>query len=168
MASTKNDPPSDDDAPTTAEPEAEAEPDADPDAEVEIDTDDDDVPVVVGEDDDDSDDDEDEEGGETPKPAVAVARPAPRPQPGRPPGAKEEPPPPFDIGERVQLIQNTRPRTGTPIGNYPVGAVGRVETVLSQTAIIRFEMAPDTKEVVSFTCLKSVDHPEKEVIKAAT
>ncbi len=55
------------------------------------------------------------------------------------------------------LIQNTRPRTGTPIGNYPVGATGRVETVLSQTAIVRFDLAPETKEVVSFTCLESAE-----------
>jgi hypothetical protein len=57
----------------------------------------------------------------------------------------------------VVLIQNTRPRPGTLIGNYPVGATGRVETVLSQTAIVRFDIAPDTKEVVSFTCLESAE-----------
>jgi hypothetical protein len=86
-----------------------------------------------------------------------VLPPPVRPQPGRPPSAREEPPPPFAVGERVVLIQNTRPRTGTLIGNYPVGATGRVETVLSQTAIVRFDMAPDTKEVVSFTCLESAE-----------
>jgi len=86
-----------------------------------------------------------------------VLPPPVRPQPGRPPSAREEPPPPFAIGERVVLVQNTRPRTGTPIGNYPVGATGRVETVLSQTAIVRFDIAPDTKEVVAFTCLESAE-----------
>ena len=86
-----------------------------------------------------------------------VLPPPVRPQPGRPPSAREEPPPPFAVGERVVLIQNTRPRTGTLIGNYPVGATGRVETVLSQTAIVRFDIAPDTKEVVSFTCLESAE-----------
>lgn len=89
--------------------------------------------------------------------AAAPPRPMPRPQPGRPPGAKEEPPPPFDPGERVRLIQNTRPRTGTPIGEYAVGTLGRVETVLSQTAIVRFDIAPETKEVVAFTCLESAE-----------
>jgi hypothetical protein len=106
----------------------------------------DDVVVVV---------DEDEEAAD---PVVGPVLPPPvRPQPGRPPSAREEPPPPFAVGERVVLIQNTRPRTGTPIGNYPVGATGRVETVLSQTAIVRFDLAPDTKEVVSFTCLESAE-----------
>ena len=95
--------------------------------------------------------------------AVAPVRPPVRPasrlqlQPGRPPSAKEEPPPPFAVGERVRLIQNTRPRTGTPIGIYPVGSLARVETVLSQTAIVRFEMAPETKEVVAFTCLETAE-----------
>jgi len=86
-----------------------------------------------------------------------VLPPPVRPQPGRPPSAREEPPPPFAIGERVVLVQNTRPRTGTLIGNYPVGSTGRVETVLSQTAIVRFDIAPDTKEVVAFTCLESAE-----------
>src|SRR5487761_1739765 len=90
---------------------------------------------------------------------VPVLPPPVRPQPGRPPGAREEPPPPFAVGERVVLIQNTRPRTGTLIGNYPVGSTGRVETVLSQTAIVRFDAAPDTKEVVAFTCLESAEKP---------
>ena len=90
-------------------------------------------------------------------PVVGRAPPPVRPQPGRPPSAREEPPPPFAVGERVVLIQNTRPRTGTPIGNYPVGATARVETVLSQTAIVRFDLAPETKEVVSFTCLESAE-----------
>jgi hypothetical protein len=62
----------------------------------------------------------------------------------------------------VVLIQNTRPRTGTLIGNYPVGTTGRVETVLSQTAIVRFDSAPDTKEVVAFTCLESGEKPGDE------
>jgi hypothetical protein len=97
---------------------------------------------------------DDEEEAEVVEPAI---RPAIRPQPGRPPSAREEPPPPFAVGERVVLIQNTRPRTGTLIGNYPVGATGRVETVLSQTAIVRFDLAPDTKEVVAFTCLESAE-----------
>jgi hypothetical protein len=96
------------------------------------------------------------------KPSVP-ARPAARPSPGRPPSAKEEPEPPFNIGERVRLVQNTRPRTGTPIGDYPVGSDGRVETVLSQTAIVRFDRSPDTKEVVAFVCLESIDEEAKAV-----
>jgi hypothetical protein len=93
-------------------------------------------------------------------PVVGPVLPPPvRPQPGRPPSAREEPPPPFAVGERVVLIQNTRPRTGTLIGNYPVGTAGRVETVLSQTAIVRFDSAPETKEVVAFTCLESLEKP---------
>lgn len=96
----------------------------------------------------------------------APARPAARPSPGRPPSAKEEPEPPFNIGERVRLIQNTRPRTGTPIGDYPVGSDGRVETVLSQTAIVRFDRSPDTKEVVAFQCLESLDE-EAKALRAA-
>ena len=96
-------------------------------------------------------------------PVVGPVLPPPvRPQPGRPPSAREEPPPPFAVGERVVLIQNTRPRTGTLIGNYPVGTTGRVETVLSQTAIVRFDSAPDTKEVVAFTCLESGEKPGDE------
>jgi len=91
----------------------------------------------------------------------AAPRPVARPSPGRPPSAKEEPEPPFNVGERVRLVQNTRPRTGTPIGDYPVGSEGRVETVLSQTAIVRFERAPDTKEVVAFVCLESIDEEAK-------
>jgi hypothetical protein len=91
-------------------------------------------------------------------PVVGPVLPPPvRPQPGRPPSAREEPPPPFAVGERVVLISNTRPRTGTLIGNYPVGATGKVETVLSQTAIVRFDQAPETKEVVAFTCLESAE-----------
>ncbi len=102
----------------------------------------------------------DEEEEEEPDVVVGPVLPPPvRPQPGRPPSAREEPPPPFAVGERVILIQNTRPRTGTLIGNYPVGATGRVETVLSQTAIVRFDVAPDTKEVVAFTCLESAEKP---------
>jgi hypothetical protein len=102
----------------------------------------------------DEDEEEEEEAVAEGTPEI---RPPLRPQPGRPPSAREEPPPPFAIGERVVLVQNTRPRTGTPIGNYPVGATGRVETVLSQTAIVRFDIAPDTKEVVAFTCLESAE-----------
>jgi hypothetical protein len=102
---------------------------------------------------------DDDDGAVAVKPAPV--RPAARPSPGRPPSAKEEPEPPFNIGERVKLIQNTRPRTGTPIGDYPVGSEGRVETVLSQTAIVRFDRAPDTKEVVAFVCLESTDEEAK-------
>jgi len=94
------------------------------------------------------------------KPPVLV-RPIGRPSPGRPPSAKDEPEPPFNIGERIRLVQNTRPRTGTPIGDHPVGAIGRVETVLSQTAIVRFDRAPDLKEVVAFVCLESLDEAAK-------
>ncbi len=108
--------------------------------------------VQVGVEEAEEADEEEAKGGAGPE-----IRPPLRPQPGRPPSAREEPPPPFAIGERVVLVQNTRPRTGTPIGNYPVGATGRVETVLSQTAIVRFDMAPDTKEVVAFTCLESAE-----------
>jgi hypothetical protein len=98
--------------------------------------------------------------------APVVPRPPLRPTPGRPPSAKEEPEPPFAVGERIVLISNTRPRTGAPISDHPVGALGRVETVLSQTAIVRFDRAPDTKEVVAFTCLESVDE-EAKAAKAA-
>jgi hypothetical protein len=101
-----------------------------------------------------------EDDAETLKPAPVV-RPLARPTPGRPPSAKEEPEPPFNVGERVVLIRNTRPRTGTPIGDHPVGAPGRVETVLSQTAIVRFDRAPDIKEVVAFSCLESTDEKAK-------
>jgi hypothetical protein len=121
----------------------------------------DDVPGVELE--DEEEEEEEEEEAAVVVAAAPVARPAVRPQPGRPPSAKEEPPPPFAVGERVILIQNTRPRTGTPIGNYPVGATGRVETVLSQTAIVRFDDAPDTKEVVAFTCLESAEKPPEGV-----
>ncbi|MGD1034402.1 MAG: hypothetical protein ABR977_08210 [Candidatus Dormibacteria bacterium] len=108
------------------------------------------------------------EDEEEPDVVVGPVLPPPvRPQPGRPPSAREEPPPPFAVGERVVLISNTRPRTGTLIGNYPVGATGRVETVLSQTAIVRFDVAPDTKEVVAFTCLESAEKPEKPADGAA-
>ena len=137
------------------------------------------VAIVVEEDDEEADeegeeedDDEDEEEEEEVAPVVVapvpVAAPISRPQPGRPPSAREEPPPPFATGERVILIQNTRPRTGTPIGDYPVGSTGRVETVLSQTAIVRFDIAPDTKEVVAFTCLKTAETPERaaELLRA--
>ena len=134
------------------DPEVELVADADPEL-IEVE-----VEVEVGVEVEDEDEDEEEEA------AAAVAgpplRPPVRPQPGRPPSAREEPPPPFAVGERVILIQNTRPRTGTPIGNYPVGATGRVETVLSQTAIVRFDIAPDTKEVVAFTCLSSAEKAE--------
>ncbi|MGH7685327.1 MAG: hypothetical protein ACREN2_00675, partial [Candidatus Dormibacteria bacterium] len=131
------------------------------------------VDVIVGDDDDededddedDEDDDEEEEGEAEAKPKPVVVAPvvtAPvRPQPGRPPSAREEPPPPFATGERIILIQNTRPRTGSPIGNQPVGATGKVETVLSQTAIVRFDSAPEIKEVVAFVCLKTAETPER-------
>ncbi len=145
-----------------------AEPEVDPDIEVaavdvdDVDGDDDDADdgIAAADDDDLSADiDEDDVVAVVAKPAPA--RPAARPSPGRPPSAKEEPEPPFNIGERVRLIQNTRPRTGTPIGDYPVGSEGRVETVLSQTAIIRFDRASDTKEVVAFVCLESIDEEAK-------
>ncbi|HEY6379812.1 MAG TPA: hypothetical protein VI316_11605 [Candidatus Dormibacteraeota bacterium] len=162
--------------------EEEVEPDADEVAAVEVE-----------EEDDDEDDDEDDEpvvdvaGGviaavdddlvdeievEVVKPVVAV-RPAGRPSPGRPPGAKEEPDPPFYVGERIRLTQNTRPRTGALLGDYPVGAEGRVETVLSMTCILRFDLAPDTKEVVAFQCIESIDdeamarRAERDALKAA-
>src|ERR1700737_5293273 len=80
-------------------------------------------------DDDEEDEDEDEEEEEAAPVAAApvpVVAPISRPQPGRPPSAREEPPPPFATGERVILTSNTRPRTGTPIGDYPVGSTGRV------------------------------------------
>ena len=88
-------------------------------------------------------------------PVVVAPAPRPSPTPGRPPGAREEPPPPFGVGERVILTSNTRPRTGTSIGDYPMGSRGVVETVLSQTAIVRFDRHSDTKEVVAFTCLET-------------
>ena len=105
----------------------------------------------------DEDEDEEDDTVDAEVEIAAPARPAARPSPGRPPSAKEEPEPPFFIGERVRLVRNTRPRTGSPIADHPVGATGRVETVLSQTAIVRFDRAPDTKEVVAFTCLESLD-----------
>ncbi|HEX4579829.1 MAG TPA: hypothetical protein VH498_07495, partial [Candidatus Dormibacteraeota bacterium] len=120
----------------------------------------DDVEVVVVDtdgDDDDDDDDEDDDDEKLEAVVVAPVRPTPRPQPGRPPSAKEEEPPPFAIGERVRLTSNIRPRTGTPIGDYPVGSIATVETVLSQTAIVRFDRAPDTKEVVAWTCLETAE-----------
>ncbi|MBJ7609774.1 MAG: hypothetical protein JF887_10165, partial [Candidatus Dormibacteraeota bacterium] len=113
-----------------------------------------DVEVVA---DDDADEDEEEEEEKAEVVVVAPVRPTPRPQPGRPPSAKEEEPPPFAIGERVRLTSNIRPRTGTPIGDYPVGSIGSVETVLSQTAIVRFDRAPETKEVVAWTCLETAE-----------
>src|SRR6202011_2027460 len=123
------------------------------------------VAIVVEEDDEEADEEEEEDDDEDEEDEVApvvvapvpVAPPISRPQPGRPPSAREEPPPPFATGERVILTSNTRPRTGTPIGDYPVGSTGRVETVLSQTAIVRFDIAPDTKEVVAFTCLETAE-----------
>ena len=163
--------PPDDDAPVPAAGEAAEEEEVEA-AEAEIDEPDLEAAVAVDieveeeeeedldENGDDLDDDlDDDDGAVAVKPVVA--RPAARPSPGRPPSAKEEPEPPFNIGERVKLIQNTRPRTGTPIGDYPVGSEGRVETVLSQTAIVRFDRAPDTKEVVAFVCLESTDEDAK-------
>jgi len=124
-------------------------------------------------DEDDEDDDDDEEDLEDEVSVAVPPRPVAKPSPGRPPSAKEEPEPPFWIGERVVLVKNRRPRTGSPIGDHPVGATGRVETVLSQTAIVRFDRAPDTKEVVAFECLESLDEvaqakrAEREAEKAA-
>jgi hypothetical protein len=147
--SASNKPGDDAQAPRTGATEDDAEA-----AEPEID--DPDIEVAAA---DDDAVDEDDAVAVVAKPAPA--RPAARPSPGRPPSAKEEPEPPFNVGERVRLIQNTRPRTGTPIGDYPVGSEGRVETVLSQTAIIRFDRASDTKEVVAFVCLESIDEEAK-------
>src|SRR6202140_627801 len=120
------------------------------------------IGVVVAVDEDDDDDDDEEEVVAVAAPLV-VAPPPPRPSPtpGRPPGAREEPPPPFGVGERVILTSNTRPRTGTSIGDYPVGSRGIVETVLSQTAIVRFDRHSDTKQVVAFTCLETAETPER-------
>src|SRR5487761_715118 len=138
-----------------------------PPAEVVEDDDDDDtddiaieIGVVVEVDDDDDDDDE-EEVVAVVAPVVVAPAPRPSPTPGRPPGAREEPPPPFGVGEHVILTSNTRPRTGTSIGDYPVGSTGIVETVLSQTAIVRFDRHSDTKEVVAFTCLETAETPER-------
>jgi hypothetical protein len=132
----------------------------DPEAVVDEDDEDEvDPEAVVVDDVADEDEDEDDEVAEVE--IVVPARPASRPSPGRPPSAKEEPEPPFFIGERVVLVKNTRPRTGAPIADHPVGATGRVETVLSQTAIVRFDRASDTKEVVAFTCLESLDDDAK-------
>jgi len=119
------------------------------------------IGVVVEADDDDDDDDEDEEVVTVAAPVVVAPVPRPSPTPGRPPGAREEPPPPFGVGEHVILTSNTRPRTGTSIGDYPVGSTGIVETVLSQTAIVRFDRHSDTKEVVAFTCLETAETPER-------
>src|SRR5579864_6796340 len=117
--------------------------------------------VVEVDDDDDDDDEEEEEAVAVAVPVVVAPPPRPSPTPGRPPGAREEPPPPFGVGERVILTSNTRPRTGTSIGDYPVGSRGIVETVLSQTAIVRFDRHSDTKEVVAFTCLETAETPER-------
>src|SRR3984893_9102651 len=119
------------------------------------------IGVVVEVDEDDDDDDEEEEVVAGAAPVVVAVAPRPSPTPGRPPGAREEPPPPFGVGERVILISNTRPRTGTSIGDYPVGSRGVVETVLSQTAIVRFERHPDFKEVVALTCLETPEAPAR-------
>src|ERR1700676_4516701 len=116
------------------------------------------VVVVV---DDDEDDDEEEVAAPVAAPVVVAVVPRPSPTPGRPPGAREEPPPPFGVGERVILISNTRPRTRSAIGDCPGGSRGVVETVLSQTAIVRFERHPDFKEVVAFTCLETAETPER-------
>jgi hypothetical protein len=142
--------------------------------EADIDLDESEVDADVDEDLDEDEDDDEEEDDLDDEISVAVPpRPVAKPSPGRPPSAKEEPEPPFWIGERVVLVKNTRPRTGSPIGDHPVGATGRVETVLSQTAIVRFDRAPDTKEVVAFECLDSLDEvakakrAEREAEKAA-
>src|SRR4029077_5397408 len=125
------------------------------------DTDEIEIGVVVEVDDDDDEDDEEEEVVAVAAPVVVAPVPRPSPTPGRPPGAREEPPPPFGVGERVILTSNTRPRTGTSIGDYPVGSRGIVETVFSQTAIVRFDRHSDTKEVVAFTCLETAETPER-------
>ena len=119
------------------------------------------IGVVVEVDDDDDDDDDDEETVAVAAPVVVAPAPRPSPTPGRPPGAREEPPPPFGVGEHVILTSNIRPRTGTPIGDYPIGSTGIVETVLSQTAIVRFDRHRDFKEVVAFTCLETAETPER-------
>ncbi len=111
---------------------------------------DDDIDVVE-EDESEEAEAEDEGEEEQPRRRVPVQR---------SPMGKDEPPPPFAIGERVILTQNTRPRTGTPIGPYPVGSQGTVEAVLSLTAIVRFDEPPQSKEVVAFTCLKSAEKSE--------
>src|ERR1700683_3330323 len=116
---------------------------------------------VVVEVDDDDEDDEEEEVVAVAAPVVVAVAPRPSPTPARPPGAREEPPPPLGVGEHVILTSNTRPRTGTSIGDYPVGSTGIVETVLSQTAIVRFDRHSDTKEVVAFTCLETAETPER-------
>jgi hypothetical protein len=170
-------PPTDEDV---DQPEDDAE---DDDAEDEVEIDplaavDEEVVVIADDDDEDDEDDDDDDDDvvvvEEDVVSVAVPpRPVAKPSPGRPPSAKEEPEPPFWIGERVMLVKNTRPRTGAPIGDHPVGATGRVETVLSQTAIVRFDRAADTKEVVAFECLESLDQvamaarAERAVEKAA-
>lgn len=148
----------DDEAEEEVSEEAEPDLEIDPLAAADEEEDEDEEDVDLDDDEDDDDDDEDEIVSVAVPPRVVA-----KPSPGRPPSAKEEPEPPFWIGERVMLVKNTRPRTGSPIGDHPVGAQGRVETVLSQTAIVRFDRAPDTKEVVAFECLESLD----EVAKAA-
>src|SRR5579863_4446029 len=130
------------------------------------DDDTDDIAIEIGvvvevDDDDEDDDDEEEEVVAVAAPVVVAPAPRPSPTPGRPPGAREEPPPPFGVGEHVILTSNTRPRTGTSIGDYPVGSTGVVETVLSQTAIVRFDRHMETKEVVAFTCLETAETPER-------
>src|SRR5579863_4043336 len=130
------------------------------------DDDTDDIAIEIGvvvevDDDDEDDDDEEEEVVAVAVPVVVAPAPRPSPTPGRPPGAREEPPPPFGVGEHVILTSNTRPRTGTSIGDYPVGSTGIIETVLSQTAIVRFDRHSDTKEVVAFTCLETAETPER-------
>src|SRR6202140_131135 len=135
-------------------------------AELDVTDDTDDIAIEIGvvvevDDDDEDDDDEEEEVVAVVVPVVVAPAPRPSPTPGRPPGAREEPPPPFGVGERVILTSNTRPRTGTSIGDYPVGSRGIVETVLSQTAIVRFDRHSDTKQVVAFTCLETAETPER-------
>ena len=169
--------PEDEDVPQPGEAEEdeeEEEEEADVDVEVELDIEADTEEVAALVVDDDEDDEDDEEDDDLAPVSLAIPpRPSAKPSPGRPPSAKEEPEPPFWIGERVVLVKNTRPRTGSPIGDHPVGATGRVETVLSQPAIVRFDRAPDTKEVVAFECLESLDEvakaarAEREVEKAA-
>src|SRR5258707_7619523 len=163
--------------PTASDEEEEEDEEVEADAEVELDIEPivEEEVVIVGDDDldDDEEDDEEEEEERVPVSVAIPPRPVAKPSPGRPPSAKEEPEPPFWIGERVMLVKNTRPRTGSPIGDHPVRATGRVETVLSQTAIVRLDRGPDTQEVVAFECLESLDQvaqaarAEREVEKAA-
>ncbi len=141
----------------------EVEDDSDDDVDIEdievleVDVEDEDIDEDIDEDEDSDDATDSEESEEEAQEEQPRRRQTPV---QRSPMGKDEPPPPFAIGERVILTQNTRPRTGTPIGPYPVGSLGTVEAVLSLTAIVRFDEPPQTKEVVAFTCLKSAEKAE--------